>query len=117
MYTTITVLLIIASIFMILIVLVQNSKGGGLASNFQSNNQVMGVRKTNDFLDKATWTLAITILVLAISSSAFIDRGQVSTSATEMGSHIENVIDPTATPTFPMSEEGNTESSSEDIAE
>ena len=46
MYTLITVLIFIACVLLILIVLVQNSKGGGLASNFQSTNQIMGVRKT-----------------------------------------------------------------------
>ncbi|MCL1822311.1 MAG: preprotein translocase subunit SecG, partial [Prolixibacteraceae bacterium] len=58
MYYFITVAIFIVCILLILIVLVQNSKGGGLASNFQSSNQVMGVRKTTDFLEKATWTLA-----------------------------------------------------------
>jgi len=55
MYTLVTVLLFITCILLVLIVLVQNSKGGGLASNFQSSNQIMGVRKTSDFLEKATW--------------------------------------------------------------
>ncbi|TNF42125.1 MAG: preprotein translocase subunit SecG, partial [Bacteroidetes bacterium] len=50
MYTLITVLIFIICILLVLIVLVQNSKGGGLASNFQSAGQVMGVRKTTDFL-------------------------------------------------------------------
>ncbi|MFT3737489.1 MAG: preprotein translocase subunit SecG [Breznakibacter sp.] len=68
MYPVISVLVIIVSILMILIVLVQNSKGGGLASNFSSSNQVMGVRKTTDFLEKATWTLAGSLLVLAFVS-------------------------------------------------
>ncbi|MFW6246117.1 MAG: preprotein translocase subunit SecG, partial [Tangfeifania sp.] len=57
--------------------MVQNSKGGGLASNFQSSNQVMGVRKTTDFLEKATWVLAVSLLVLSIMGSAFIPRESV----------------------------------------
>jgi len=69
MYLLISVLIIIASVLLILIVLVQNSKGGGLASNFASSNQVMGVRKTADFLEKATWTLAISLLVLSLLAS------------------------------------------------
>jgi preprotein translocase subunit SecG len=62
---------------------VQNSKGGGLASNFASSNQVMGVRKTADFLEKATWTLAISLLVLSLLASLTIprDQGQVTRSA------------------------------------
>ena len=66
MGTLISVLIIIVSILLILVVLVQNSKGGGLASTFASSNQVMGVRKTADFLEKTTWTLAIALLVLSL---------------------------------------------------
>ena len=50
MFIVFTVLIVATCIFTILIVLVQNSKGGGLASNFSSSNQYMGVRKTADFL-------------------------------------------------------------------
>ena len=59
MYVTISVLILIVSFLMMLVVLVQNSKGGGLASNFSSHNQILGVRKTTDFLEKTTWTLAV----------------------------------------------------------
>ena len=72
MYLFITILILIASIFLILIVLVQNSKGGGLASGFSSTNQIMGVRKTTDFVEKATWTLAGTVVILSIVASAFL---------------------------------------------
>lgn len=70
----ITILIVLAAIFLILIVLVQNSKGGGLAAGFSSSNQIMGVRKTTDFLEKATWSLAGAIVVLSIVSAAFITR-------------------------------------------
>lgn len=80
MATFITILIVLAAILMILIVLVQNSKGGGLASGFASSNQIMGVRKTTDFLEKATWSLAATIVVLSIVSAAFISRTGVETS-------------------------------------
>lgn len=76
-YVLISVLVLITCILLILIVLVQNSKGGGLASNFASNNQIMGVRKTTDFLEKATWSLAIALLVLTLTSTYVIPRGQV----------------------------------------
>jgi preprotein translocase subunit SecG len=72
MYIAITILIFIVALFLILIVLVQNSKGGGLSSGFSGSNQVMGVRKTTDFLEKATWTLAGIIAILSISSAAFI---------------------------------------------
>jgi len=76
MYVFIAILILIAAILLILIVLIQNSKGGGLASGFSSSNQIMGVRKTTDFLEKATWGLAGTVIVLSILITAFIPRGQ-----------------------------------------
>ncbi|HSW68047.1 MAG TPA: preprotein translocase subunit SecG, partial [Bacteroidales bacterium] len=60
-YVLVSVLIMIVCVLLALIVLVQNSKGGGLASNFASSNQFMGVRKTADFLEKSTWTLAIAL--------------------------------------------------------
>lgn len=77
MYPLIIVLVIIAAILMCGIVLIQESKGGGLASGFSSSNQIMGVRKTTDFLEKATWGLAIAIVVLSVASAAFVTKGQV----------------------------------------
>jgi preprotein translocase subunit SecG len=71
MGSVISVLIIVVCILLILVVLVQNSKGGGLASSFASSNQVMGVRKTADFLEKATWTLAAALLVLSVISTSF----------------------------------------------
>jgi len=73
-YIFISVLILITCFLLGLIVLIQNSKGGGLASDFQSSNQVMGVRKTADFLEKATWTLAIVLLVLSLLSVFIIPR-------------------------------------------
>ena len=61
--------MLIASVLMCFIVLIQNSKGGGLASGFSSSNQIMGVRKTTDFLEKATWTLAAVMVVFSIVSA------------------------------------------------
>ena len=81
MYVFISILIVICAVLLVLIVLVQNSKGGGLASGFSSSNQVLGVRKTTDFLEKATWALAGSVVVLCIGLTAFIPRGEtVSTS-------------------------------------
>lgn len=77
MYALLTILILLASILMIGVVLIQKSKGGGLASNFSSSNQIMGVRKTTDFIEKATWTLAITICVLSILTAFFAPRNLV----------------------------------------
>lgn len=69
MYLLLVILMVIASMLMCFIVLIQNSKGGGLSSGFSSSNQIMGVRKTTDFLEKATWTLAAVLVVFSIASA------------------------------------------------
>ena len=66
-YTLFVVLIVLASILMIFIVLIQESKGGGLASNFSSSNSIMGVRKTTDVVEKLTWGLAIAMVVISVA--------------------------------------------------
>lgn len=78
MYLLIVILIVIASILMCFIVLIQNSKGGGLASSFSSSNQIMGVRKTTDFLEKATWGLAVFMVVMSVVS-AYVHVGNQKT--------------------------------------
>ncbi len=87
MYIFITVLILIVCVLLAIIVLVQNSKGGGLAANFSAPNQIMGVRKTTDFLEKTTWTLAIVLMVLSITATALIKTKRVSTG-TELKSEV-----------------------------
>lgn len=101
MYALITVLIFIVCILLVLIVLVQNSKGGGLASNFQSSGQVMGVRKTADFLEKGTWVLAGALLVLSVMGSAVIPREEGTGGESRVQEQIETAVDPTQVPTFP----------------
>lgn len=100
MYLLVSILAVFAAVLMILIVLVQNSQGGGLASNFSGSNQYMGVRKTTDFLEKATWFLAGAILFLCVVAIPFIDRGEVSNESM-MQQQIETAVDPNAVPSFP----------------
>lgn len=75
MYTLIIILIILVSFLLVGIVMVQNSKGGGLASDFSSSNQIIGVKRTGDFLEKATWYLAVALIVLSLGSNFFIERG------------------------------------------
>ena len=70
MYIFITILIVIAAILLTLLVLVQNSKGGGLAAGFASGNQVMGAPRTADFLEQATWTLIRAICYPSRGSSS-----------------------------------------------
>ena len=70
MYTVFAILIIITSILLVLIVLVQNPKGGGLSSSFGGGgNHIMGAKRTTDFLEKTTWTLAISLILLSVASS------------------------------------------------
>lgn len=108
MYIFITVLLFIICILLVLIVLVQNSKGGGLASNFQSSGQVMGVRKTNDFLEKGTWVLAGALLFLSVVGAGFIPREKAALDQSRVQEQIETTVDPTQVPTFPTTSPATT---------
>ena len=100
MYIFISILILICSVLLVLIVLVQNSKGGGLASGFSSSNQVLGVRKTTDFLEKATWTLAGLVVFFCIVITSFIPRERVSSTSDVL----ENVSLPASSvPDFGMS--------------
>mgnify|MGYP001487486608 FL=1 len=76
MYTVFSIVIIITSILLVLIVLIQNPKGGGLSSTFGggSSNQIMGAKKTTDFLEKSTWTLAIVLISLSLLSNFAIPR-------------------------------------------
>lgn len=81
MYTGLVFLVVFLAICMCLIVLIQESKGGGLASSFSASNQIMGVRKTTDVIEKVTWTLAIAIVVFSIASSKCIPTATAEESA------------------------------------
>lgn len=76
MYTFIVILVVIVSVLMCGIVLMQESKGGGLASSFSSYNQIMGVRKTNNLVENITWGLAAIMVLLAVLSTAFVPQSK-----------------------------------------
>lgn len=84
MYTLLVILIVLAALLMIGIVLIQESKGGGLASGFASANSLAGVRQTTNFVEKATWTLAAAMVVISIACA------YVAPQAASEGSVIEN---------------------------
>ena len=88
MYSLLTILIVILAVLLILIVLVQNSKGGGLAANFASTNQIMGVRKTTDFLEKTTWTLMGVIVLFCVLATAF-HKTDAPTTTSEIADQVE----------------------------
>ncbi len=94
MYTLIIILIIITCILLIGIVMVQNSKGGGLASDFSSSNQIVGVQRTGDFLEKGTWYLAVALIVFSLGSNFFINRGEVVQEESAIQEQIDNAALP-----------------------
>lgn len=72
MYGLFIGLIIVSSILLILVVLIQKPKGGGLAAQFSSSNLTFGVKRTSDFIEKATWGLAIAIIAFAMLSNFFV---------------------------------------------
>ena len=82
----------IAALLMIGIVLIQESKGGGLASNFSTYNQIGGVRKTTDFIEKTTWGLAAAMVLLSVVCA------YVAPQASSESSVMENYQAPATNP-------------------
>ena len=103
MFKIFIVLIVLVAVLMCLMVLIQNSKGGGLASGFASSNQIMGVRKTTDFLEKATWTIAVMMVAFSIFSAHALSSEKASQQETEI-SFSDAANNSTAAPTFPVEE-------------
>ena len=104
MYTLFVILIVIAAIMMIAIVLIQESKGGGLSTGFAGGNAVLGVRKTTDFIEKATWTLAGAMVVLSVicayvAPTALSEQSVIEKAATE-----QSATNPTNLPGFGASQ-------------
>ena len=97
-YTLFVALIVLAAILMVFVVLIQESKGG-LASNFSSSNSIMGVRKTTNVVEKATWALAIAMVILSIACA------YVAPQATEDHSVLQNTATETQT-TNPANTQG-----------
>lgn len=95
-YTLFVVLIVLVSLLMIFIVLIQESKGGGLASNFSSSNSIMGVRKTTDVVEKLTWGLASAMVVISVAC-AYVAPQAAGTNSVMEGATQEQ----TALPAMP----------------
>ena len=85
------VLITIVCFLLIIVIMVQNPKGGGLSSTLGGSTQMGGVQKTTDFLDKSTWTLATILVALIIFSSLSFSGGLSDTNS--------KIIDETETAT------------------
>ncbi|WP_134087668.1 preprotein translocase subunit SecG [Olivibacter sp. XZL3] len=99
MYTLLIVLTILACVLLVFIVLIQNPKGGGLASGFAGSNNLMGVQRTGDILEKGTWGLVIAIMVFSLLLNVTNPGTGLGSSP---GSELQKQITPTATPSAPL---------------
>src|SRR6188768_2680147 len=97
MYIVLIVITVIVCTFLGLIVLIQNPKGGGLASNFSGTSQLMGVQKTGDFLEKGTWVLAISIMVLSLMINVSVKDGSQKSGDPALLEQIKNDSKPKGT--------------------
>ena len=94
LFTILTILILIASVLLVIVVLLQSGKDGGLASNFIAGNQTFGVRQTADLLEKVSWGLVAFIIVLSIVTS-------FTTGTTGADMDVTNRIENTATQSAP----------------
>jgi len=87
-------LIVVVALLLVLVIMVQNPKGGGLSSSFGGGTQQMGgVQKTTDFLDKSTWALATLLLALILLSNVSIMDGRgLQDSKVGEGESTEEVI-------------------------
>ena len=92
MYGLFSILIIITCGLLLLVILVQNPKGGGLSSTFGDGNQFMGVKKTSDFLEKSTWTLSIALVALTLLSNFSINRSDIQNQS-EIIEQVEDSAD------------------------
>ena len=105
MYIVMTIVILITCLLLMLIVLIQNPKGGGLNASLGSiGNQMMGARKTTDILEKTTWGLAVALLIFSLAGSAMIDMddGEESNVSVIEQAINDGYMDPSNNPTTPL---------------
>ena len=102
LFTILTILIVLAAILLTAVVLLQNGKGEGMASNFTSANQTLGVRQTADILEKVSWGLVTFILVVSIITS-FTVRNHAS--GIDVNDMIENVEEQPEFPSAPIQQD------------
>jgi len=96
MYLVLIIVAILVCLLLGVIVLVQNPKGGGLSSNFSSSSQLMGVQKTGDILEKGTWILAISLMVLSLAINVAIKSSSTADGTSQYRDQIQKASKPSA---------------------
>ena len=98
MYFLLIGLIVVAALLLCFVVMIQNSKGGGLASSFASYNQIMGVRKTTDFIEKLTWGLAGFTVVISVACAYVIPQATSESSVVKEQALKESTTNPLNAP-------------------
>ncbi len=104
MVLALTIFIAIISVFLILIILLQNPKGGGLSSSFggaQSANQIMGAANSGSILEKGTWILASTLLALCLVTGIFFKSNPTQNSGPAINTNVETTTTAPVAPTAP----------------
>src|SRR5690242_1181379 len=103
MYTLIVGIIIFAAVLLVLVVLAQNSKGGGLSNQFGGSgaSNIIGVKKTGDLLEKLTWGFVVTIMVLALSTNLVTQNTRSTNEVLERAGQGTPATQPTTTPEQP----------------
>jgi preprotein translocase subunit SecG len=101
MYTLILTLIIVISVALTFIVLIQKPKGGGIAANFSGGSQIMGVKRTNEIVEKLTWGLAIALLFFTLTSNLFFSTSSDVSEKSIIQEQIDNDDLPDALPFAP----------------
>ena len=105
MYTLFVILIVLVALLMIGIVLIQESKGGGLSAGFSTGNQLLGVRKTTDFIEKATWALAGAMVVISVICAYVAPTANANQSIIERTATENSQANPNNLPGFGASQD------------
>ncbi|SFN55659.1 protein translocase subunit secG [Bizionia echini] len=114
-FTIFLALIVVVAFLLVVVIMVQNPKGGGLSSSFGGGGtqQLGGVKKTTDFLDKSTWTLATIMLVLILVSNVTISR--TGTAESKAIDQINTEQPAPVAPAVPAATNQNTETAGDSI--
>ncbi len=118
LYILVTGIILVVCVLLVLVVLVQNSKGGGLAPNFSGAGNLIGARQTTNVVEKATWTMAAVLGVLCIVAVAVMPRGERASSESQIQEQLDRTINTTnqdAMPLVPGAEETPAEGGQEGV--
>ena len=105
MSTFLSILIILVCALLILIVLIQNPKGGGIASNFMSTNSIIGAKQQVELIEQITWGFIGGLMVLCIAFAALVGNGAAAEVKESIVSKSEMPMPGNAAPTMPAQQQ------------